>query len=363
MYSARRDAGNTAVQDSTSELAAGRVLQLPGDDAGLRALRELALRAGKDPLLTQASSGNCSLKAGDVLWIKASGQWMSDAHGRDFLVPLSLGAVREAVVQGLEPADYFSGASLETALHAVMPHRMILHLHSVNAISWAVLADGAERVTEALGRVPWMWIPYMPSGLALGNAIRDALDRRPDAQLFILGNHGVVIGADDEWGLQSIVDEAERRLAVVPRPLQRADPAWLSRLSAGTPWNVPEPEALHAVAMDEAAREILARGFLVPSQAMLTGDRNSDRFRAVPDTCAETAIASASASTMFLIIEGRGVLIRQCATPAYAALLSGLVEVARRISPSAPVRYLTGQEIVELDSPRYQNYRTTAYSK
>jgi rhamnose utilization protein RhaD (predicted bifunctional aldolase and dehydrogenase) len=42
--------------------------------AELKQLRELTARVGSDPLLTQASTGNSSLKIGSVLWIKASGK-------------------------------------------------------------------------------------------------------------------------------------------------------------------------------------------------------------------------------------------------------------------------------------------------
>src|ERR1039457_1695269 len=101
----------------------------------LISLRELSERIGSDPLLTQASTGNSSIKLEGVLWIKASGKWMADAVHEDIFIPLDLAEVRECVKQRGDPAELNARASIETAMHAVMPHRMVLHIHSVDAIA------------------------------------------------------------------------------------------------------------------------------------------------------------------------------------------------------------------------------------
>jgi rhamnose utilization protein RhaD (predicted bifunctional aldolase and dehydrogenase) len=67
------------------------------DPAVLPVLRELgacAARLGLDPTLVQAAGGNTSLKHGGVLYVKASGIWMSDAANREIHVPLHLAALR-----------------------------------------------------------------------------------------------------------------------------------------------------------------------------------------------------------------------------------------------------------------------------
>ncbi len=45
----------------------------------ISALLELSARIGADPMLTQASTGNTSIKLDGVLWIKASGKWLARA--------------------------------------------------------------------------------------------------------------------------------------------------------------------------------------------------------------------------------------------------------------------------------------------
>jgi len=54
--------------------------------------------------------------------------------------------------------------SIETAMHAVLRHRVVLHVHSVNAIAWAIRLDGPDRLTERLAGLHWQWIPYAASG-------------------------------------------------------------------------------------------------------------------------------------------------------------------------------------------------------
>ena len=75
------------------------------NQAELTRLRELSARIGNDPLLTQASTGNSSIKLDGVLWIKASGKWMADALREDILIPLNLADVRKRVKQKVDPAD------------------------------------------------------------------------------------------------------------------------------------------------------------------------------------------------------------------------------------------------------------------
>ena len=97
----------------------------------MQRLLELTQRVGNDPLLTQASTGNSSAKLDGVLWIKATGKWMADAVREDILVPLNLADVRECLRRHLDPAERYPSASVETAFHATLPHRMVLHVHCV----------------------------------------------------------------------------------------------------------------------------------------------------------------------------------------------------------------------------------------
>ena len=79
-------------------------------NAEVSSLLELTTRIGANPLLTQASTGNTSIKLDGVLWIKASGKWMADAMQEDILIPLELAEVRQCVKQGVDPAERYTAA-------------------------------------------------------------------------------------------------------------------------------------------------------------------------------------------------------------------------------------------------------------
>jgi rhamnose utilization protein RhaD (predicted bifunctional aldolase and dehydrogenase) len=137
------------------------------NQAELTRLRELSARIGSDPLLTQASTGNSSMKVEGVLWIKGTGKWMADAMREDILIPLDLAEAKKHMRQKVDPADRYCGASIETAMHAVLPHRVVLHVHCVDTIAWAVRQDAAVQLDNKMEGLRWRWIPYVPSGLPL----------------------------------------------------------------------------------------------------------------------------------------------------------------------------------------------------
>jgi rhamnose utilization protein RhaD (predicted bifunctional aldolase and dehydrogenase) len=145
----------------------------------LTPLLALSARVGSDPLLTQGSTGNASLKLNRFLWIKASGKWMADAAHEDILVPGDLTQVRKCVKQNVESADLYPNASIETAMHAELPHRVILHAHCVNTIAWAVRRDASAQLERLLCGLRWQWIPYVPSGLAMARTIQRVLSNSP----------------------------------------------------------------------------------------------------------------------------------------------------------------------------------------
>jgi rhamnose utilization protein RhaD (predicted bifunctional aldolase and dehydrogenase) len=60
---------------------------------------------------------------------------MTDAVHEDILLPLDL-AVRESVNQKVHPTEWYARASIESAMHTVLPHRVILYVHCANTIAW-----------------------------------------------------------------------------------------------------------------------------------------------------------------------------------------------------------------------------------
>jgi rhamnose utilization protein RhaD (predicted bifunctional aldolase and dehydrogenase) len=312
--------------------------------AELQPLLQFTERVGRNPLLTQASTGNSSLKLDGVLWIKASGRWMADALRDDILIPLDLAEVTGCLRQGINPAERYPRASVETAMHAALPRRVVLHVHCVNTIAWAVRSDAPMQLRHRLERLRWQWIPYVASGLPLSREIERAWSACPDTDVFVLGNHGLVLAGEDAQTVENLLAEVKGRLAIPPRDAPPADCAALLELCEHSPnessWGLPDDDGLHALGTDPISRSILAGGPLYPCQAIFSG---------YPDLNAP-----------FQIVEERGVLVSRSITPAELAMLSGLAQVVQRLSPSAPLRYLTRAEVADLAGQVTDHYRELA---
>src|SRR5947207_1711954 len=129
--------------------------------ASINELRRMSARVGSNILLTQAAGGNSSIKQDDVLWVKASGMWLADAEDRDVFVPISLSGARAALADDDERMpladrhDSALRASIETSLHALMPHPVVLHVHSVNTIAWSVRTDAGDKLAARLHGLAW----------------------------------------------------------------------------------------------------------------------------------------------------------------------------------------------------------------
>ena len=329
-------------------------------DAELQALLELTQRVGSNALLAQASTGNTSIKLDGVLWIKASGRWMADARQNEILIPLDLADVhRECLQRDLDPAERYPGASLETAMHAILPHRVVLHVHCVNTIAWAVRSDARAQLQERLDGLRWRWVPYVESGLPLARAVCNALSAG-DADVFVLGNHGLVIGGENCREAENLLSEVGRRLAVSPRGAHPADYAVLAEASAGTQWDLPDDDAVHALATDATSRAILAGGLLYPCQAIFSNSSTPALFRSIACSDSPDQWAARYRSRPLLLIEGRGVLISRSMTSAECAMVSGLAQVVQRIPAAAPIRYLTEAEIANSSNAVAYRYRELA---
>jgi len=313
--------------------------------AELTPLRQLTARIGSDPLLTHASTGNSSMKLEGVLWIKESGKWMANAIREDILIPLDLAEVKERVKQKVDPAEQYNGASIETAMHAMLPHRVVLHVHCVNTIAWAIRKDAPVQLAYQLGGLRWQWISYVPSGLPLAREIERVLSVRPDTDVLILGNHGLVVGGDDCAAVEDLLFQVQQRLTICPRKAGPTDRAALAAIADGSSWDLPEDDEVHALATDAISRGVLSGGLLYPCQSIFSSSTSPRLFRSVPCPDPRDQWESRFCTRPFLIIEGFGVLVRRTITPAQRAMMSGLARVIQRISSSAPIRYLTDEEV------------------
>ena len=120
-------------------------------------LKELSIFLGKNIDWIQGAGGNTSVKDNGVLWVKASGYWLSDAQNNYIFTPLDRQVVLDKIDQEIEDLssaqifdkqDKILKPSIETTLHALMRHKFVAHVHSVNVISYAVLKNSKKILSE-----------------------------------------------------------------------------------------------------------------------------------------------------------------------------------------------------------------------
>lgn len=305
----------------------------------LDCLAALSARIGRNGLLTQGSSGNTSLKDGKVLWVKASGTWLAEAERTDVFVPVHWPQVRQRLWSGapIGPDCVLEGhrtlqPSIETAMHAVLPDRIVLHVHSVSAIAGAVRGDAALYLARFLDPLPWRFVPYVCSGTPLALAIHEVLLEAPHTRIFVLGNHGLIVCGRTCNEADELLALVESRLPLVRRQAPACDEKGLTRAACGSSHVLPADERVHSLATDPVARRILASGVLYPCQSIFLGGS-----RPWQD-------CGFQGSKSFAVFPGKGVLVRRdICSGDYEALL-GLAEVVQRIDAAAPLRYLTPEE-------------------
>lgn len=193
---------------------AARAMQ---DDAGADATaRELALRVytsrliGSDPDLVMHGGGNTSVKLTaadvygdevDVIHIKGSGWDLETIEAAGLpavrMAPLhrlrELDALSDEAMVNVQRANLLdSGApnpSVETLLHAYLPHKYVDHTHATAFLALANLPEAGHAVREIFGE-RLVLVPYVMPGFALSKLAAETFEAHPDSEGLLLVNHG-----------------------------------------------------------------------------------------------------------------------------------------------------------------------------
>ncbi len=334
------------------------------DAQELTALRSLSASIGRSPHLTQAAGGNTSLKSGDTLWIKASGTWLKDAVTDDIMVPVAMAPLLRAVEQrdsAAEQPQIFAiealnarklRPSIETTVHALMPQRVVLHVHCVDTISLAVQADCEAEVARRLEGLEWAYVPYRRPGLPLAQGIAERL--RPGVDVLILANHGLVVAAETVAEAEILLRRVTLLLARPARQVVEADIAALTALAGSSGYKLPADIEAHAVAIDPESCRMAAAGSLYPDHVIFLG-RGS--VLAKPGEDVPGVTGRCGTAPMAILFPGLGVLMRGDASAGANAMQRCLADVTARVDVAAKLNYLTAAENDELINWDAEKYR------
>jgi rhamnose utilization protein RhaD (predicted bifunctional aldolase and dehydrogenase)/NAD(P)-dependent dehydrogenase (short-subunit alcohol dehydrogenase family) len=212
-----------------------------GEDLALRVYTTRLL--GGEPRLVLHGGGNTSVKTRmpditgttiDVLCVKGSG-WDMGTIEAPGLPAVRLAPLRELEgLQALSDEDMVNvqrsnlldakspNPSVETLLHAFLPHKFIDHTHSNAVLSLTDQPDGEALAADLYGKRAAL-VPYVMPGFALAKKCSEVGQANPNVEGLILLKHGIFsMGATAEEAYGRMIDLvtlAEQRLAKATRKI------------------------------------------------------------------------------------------------------------------------------------------------
>ena len=178
---------------------------------------DLALRVyttrllGRDPLLVLHGGGNTSVKTRakddvgvehEVIAVKGSGWDMAEIEPQGMpavkLEPLrrlrALSALSDEAMVNVQRLNLLDASapnpSVETLLHAFLPHKFIDHTHAAAVLSIVDQPDGEALAREVYdGRMGI--VRYIAPGFGLAKAAAEVFEQNPDVEGLILHKHGI----------------------------------------------------------------------------------------------------------------------------------------------------------------------------
>lgn len=331
----------------------------PGNPLLASSVARYCARLGADPLLVQGAGGNVSWKEGDVLWIKASGTWLSEAMQRDIFVPVDLRSLRRRIGDGEfgEPPEVLGTSrlrpSIETMLHALVPYPVVVHLHAIDVLARLVRESVRDDIAACLGPEALRgFVPYRKPGVDLAREVAAVLSTSPACRVVLLGNHGIVIGGED---VDDVDDELRRVLEatrIVPPTI--APPARAGcRIPPGLRYEAcDDPEVNTLATSPGLLRRVRNDWALYPDHVVFLGP--------TAVVCTEGDLPTLTFNgecPPFVFVEGRGVLQRTDVTRAQGVQLRCYWEVLRRQADEAVLSSLTDGDVGELMNWDAEKYR------
>lgn len=185
--------------------------------------RELALRVyttrllGGEPRLVLHGGGNTSVKldavdlVGDrwpVLHVKGSGWDMGVIEPQGLpavkLAPLlkarALDRLSDEDMVALQRANLIDPSSpnpsVETLLHAFLPHKFVDHTHSTAVLAIVDQGDDSETLIAEVFGPKMGYVPYIKPGFDLAKAAAEIYEQDPSVEGLILDKHGIFTFAE-----------------------------------------------------------------------------------------------------------------------------------------------------------------------
>ncbi len=184
------------------------------DSSEVVKLKNYCSDLGSDRFLFQGPGGNVSIKLENSLIVKASGKWLKNVNKEEIFVTVDLNKIKSEIKKNnfdikIKAKNSLLKPSIETMLHAIMPHKFVFHMHMINILKDLVCVDSFKRISKKMNKYKnWIWVDYFTPGAKLARAIKFALkeqDNNPN--IIFMQNHGVVLGSNTLTEMNELIKQ------------------------------------------------------------------------------------------------------------------------------------------------------------
>ncbi len=182
---------------------------------------------GKNILYVQGAGGNSSIKIGDKLYVKASGEKLKNMTETQGYVccrykPLSkyfknknkytkhdeyefLRLVDSSII----PSESYGSPSMEAGFHAVIPSTYVFHIHSVYANIFTCMKYGSTLIKQIFSDMSFDIIDYMNPGYELAYILSK---KKSLPSIIFLKNHGIIVHGQDTVFCLDLIQKIHTRI-------------------------------------------------------------------------------------------------------------------------------------------------------
>lgn len=332
-------------------------------------VRKYCAEIGADPLWVQGAGGNISWKEDSTLWIKASGTWLSNAEIEEIFIPVDLAGIKSEIAKqnfSVAPKvvnDVKLKPSIETMLHALMPHCLVIHLHAIEILAHLVRRDFEKYFNSVIDKTfCFAVVDYYKPGADLALAIDAALIKSPSADVIFLKNHGIVIGGDNVIDVHKKLCNITESL-ITESLIKKSDSAVISKppKSFSYQYTALDDPCVQQLALDPMLFSRLRRDWaLYPDHVVFLGPRahvyeSWSRF--------EDEVLLSGLSPELIFLAGEGVFVQKSFTKAKQAQLRCYFDVMARQKADSSLTCLTNEQIAELLNWDAEQYRMRLAAK
>ena len=317
---------------------------------------------GSDFNLTQGAGGNTSFKSGKFLFIKASGYKLSDALKKNIFVKVNCRDIIDKFNKNISEQISFElksnqnmKPSIETTMHAIIPHKYVFHLHCLNTLSLVIQKNFEDKLSLIFPNLNYAVVKYRMPGLSLTKEIQKILEKRkPD--IFFLSNHGLVVAGNYVDDVLDKINEISNSIKTFSIKKFEHNSNALYEISKNSIYRPIKYNEAHQISFSKFQINVLCSGTLFPDQVVFLGIRileiqNKNELDKVLSEYKQKI------KLPIFIIPNAGIIVPNNISSEAEELLLAISKIISKIPMNTEINYLTKFQENEIINSNDEKYR------